>query len=130
MRLIAPATAVLVCLLSISVLIYLRCPYLTTASVDLAFHYDLTSFIFRNGAIPWSLFSSRAAQIPSLGIMTFYPPLSHAIAACVGHLFNSTLLAMNAVALTSTFLIYAVFVYIMTCDGMLVAPVLFGRLSR
>jgi hypothetical protein len=77
---------------------YLSVGKLHAGEVDVAHHYALVRTLMDFWGVP--------GVLPNLGEMNFYPRLSHWIAALVGHMTGSGLIAMSAVSVASTALIY------------------------
>lgn len=76
-----------------------------SASIDLAHHYALAFRISEN----WGLV---IANDPSLGEMSFYPRLTHELAAIAGLIFNSTFLGIQLVSLLALALLWGGVIYI------------------
>lgn len=74
-------------------------------SVDLAHHYALAARLAENLQL--------SGLDPTLGEMNYYPRASHALAAMVGMLVNSTFLGMQIVALASLALTWAAYLAIL-----------------
>jgi hypothetical protein len=70
----------------------LRGGKLYAVSGDVAFHYDLASYIAKAGK--WPPLGALASGMDS------YPPIPHTLAAVVGGLLGSTLMGMNVLAVT------------------------------
>lgn len=77
-----------------------------SGSADLAHHYALSFRIYEN----WSL---TTAYDPSLGVMNFYPKISHTLAAVAGHIFNSPFLGIQLISLLALALLWGAVIFIL-----------------
>lgn len=94
---------VLLCCLGL-LLVVLNLDTGTSNSIDLAHNYALAFRLAQD----WRLVPGD----PTLGEMNFYPAGSHALAACVGMLLNSTFLGLQVTALAAVALVWGALVYL------------------
>jgi hypothetical protein len=108
----------------VAVLVILRLDSVTGGSIDLAHHYVLA---FRL-AEDWSVVSGD----PTMGEMSVYPRLSHAMAAVAGTVLHSTFLGMHLVALLALALLWAAVLHLynsLTLRAALAASLALGALA-
>ncbi|MDR6535949.1 hypothetical protein [Variovorax soli] len=74
-------------------------PYIQSLSFDLAQHYFLVDEIMKHGTI-------RPPPIPNITTMAIYPPASHWMAAVIGWIGGSGLVAITLVTISAVFLSY------------------------
>jgi hypothetical protein len=123
-------SAWLVFALSAVILIVMRGMLLTAGSIDFAAHLSLVDFISNNVDFPrWSGDYHNVKVIPYLGVMTVYPPISHAFGAVAGWALRSEIAGMNAVALMSVFVAYTVLLYLCVRAENLVCAILFVAMA-
>ena len=107
MRLENPPTklTVYLMLMAVALLVLLNLDEMWGRSVDLAHHYVLAFRLAEQ-------FNLSNATDLTLGEMSYYPRLSHALSAVVGMLVGSPLLGIQLTALVSLFLIWLCYVYL------------------
>ena len=103
---------------ALTVLFVLLGSTMVSMSVDLAAHYQLTHEIMSHGFI--------RPDATELGPMLMYPPLSHWIAAVVGWLTGSGLVALWLISITAIYLGYVAILHALGSDGDLGGIVIFA----
>ncbi|MGK6310094.1 DUF7024 domain-containing protein [Variovorax sp. DT-64] len=90
--------------LAAAVIVALNLDTVWSQSVDLAHHYALVYRISEAWSLP-------ALDDPSLGEMTFYPPMAHVWAAVIGRFVGSAFLGVQLLSLISLLLIWGAIVF-------------------
>lgn len=100
------------------VLLFLFRDKMWTASVDIAHHYGLVSWLAEHYRMP-------AAIEPTLYEMSTYPPVSHAIAAVLGVVLHSPMLGLHIASLLALALLWLSILAILLAfrDGRAVAAI-------